>query len=696
MFARLASLALAAIACTAPVAAFAQEPGAVQPGTVPPGFTADGPEIPLPPGVGNGLKPFYRAYDKLRLSVDGAGAINKPGTLRVDKPSADATVLKAFLMTATYGRLGLGTGAVTLDGNDVSWMATDTAAAFGFPTYFNMALADVTGMLKRKIDRAAPGISTYRITENFNENADQGIDGSILAVVFSTPSDAAKRSIVLMFGGLPASGQAFEIALDRPIDPARANARADMGVGVSFSYQLQKAAQAIRIDVNGKRLTSGAGGQDDGDLRAQTNGALITVGGVGDSNANPKSPNAAPARPTSDDELYSLLPFIRKSTRSINVTTSSTAEDNNLFFAWLDLSGDADVFDPNADTDGDGLLDVWETRGYDHDGDGTIDVDLPALGADPRKKDIFVAYAWMRAGAGESKSHQPARAVLDEVVKAFARAPVPNPDGTSGVALHFRNLGAIAHDDDLKPVWRDFDRLMNPLLSAAERRVYRRMLNGHAYESGGSSGLARDIPASDFVETLGRFSSNPGTLEERAGTIMHELGHTLGLKHGGVDHVNFKPNHLSVMGYLNQFPWLIRDGKPWLDYERLTLGNLDENNLDEAAGLDAAGGDAPLRKYGVRWYSDGKLLEKRSRADASVQWFDDGQIGQVFSDVNNDGRRDVLNAGFPEWANIIYDGGSIGPVNKPLAKSLRTSPDDLKELTFEDYLEMQRRTRVTE
>lgn len=696
MFARLASLALAAIACTAPVAVFAQEPAAAQPGTVPPGFTTGGPEIPLPPGAGNGLKPFYQAFDKLRLSVDGSGAFNAQSTVQVDKPAANAKVVKAFLMTTTYGRLGIGTGAVSLDGRDISFMAVDTAAAFGFPTYFNMALADVTGVVKSKIDDAGPGLVNFRVRENFNENVNQGIDGVVLAVVFSTPSDAKPRSIVLLFGGLPASGEAFEVSLDRPIDPSKGNARADMGVGISFSYQLQRADQSTKIRVNGKTLTSAAGGQDDGDVRLQSNGAILTVGGVGDSNRNPANPNAAPTKPTSDDELYSLLPFITKTTRSIKVTAENTTDDNNFFFAWLDLSGDGEVIDETLDSDGDGLPDVWETSGYDHDGDGKIDVDLPRLGADPMKKDIFIAYGWMRKGPGERKTHEPDQAVLDEVVKAFARAPVTNPDGTKGVNLHFRNLGPVAHDEDLNPVWRDFDRLMDPLLTAAERRVYRRMLNGHAYENGGSSGIARDIPASDFTETLGRFPSNPGTLEERAGTIMHELGHTLGLMHGNVDHLNFKPNHLSVMSYLNQFPWLIKDGKPWLDYERFSLGNLNENNLDEAAGLDATGGDTPLQKYGVRWYSDGDLLEKRNRADSNVQWFDDGEISQVFSDVNNDGQRTVLNARSVEWDKIIYNGGSIGRMGKPLAKSLRTSPDDLKELTVEDYLEMQRRTRVVE
>ena len=47
------------------------------------------------------------------------------------------------------------------------------------------------------------------------------------------------------------------------------------------------------------------------------------------------------------------------------------------------------------DTDGDGLPDVWEKEGLDYDGDGKIDVDLPAMGADPNVPDIFVEVDWM-------------------------------------------------------------------------------------------------------------------------------------------------------------------------------------------------------------------------------------------------------------------------------------------------------------
>ena len=41
---------------------------------------------------------------------------------------------------------------------------------------------------------------------------------------------------------------------------------------------------------------------------------------------------------------------------------------------------------------------------------------------------------------------------------------------------------------------------------------------------------------------------------------MHELGHNLGLRHGGDDNVHRKPNYLSVMNYSFQTTGMTIDG----------------------------------------------------------------------------------------------------------------------------------------
>ena len=66
---------------------------------------------------------------------------------------------------------------------------------------------------------------------------------------------------------------------------------------------------------------------------------------------------------------------------------------------------------------------------------------------------------------------------------------------------------------------------------------------------------------------------------------MHEIGHNLGLRHGGNVDVNCKPNYLSVMSYSFQFANLV--GTRPLDYSRSVLGTLDESHLNEGYGVSA-------------------------------------------------------------------------------------------------------------
>ena len=88
--------------------------------------------------------------------------------------------------------------------------------------------------------------------------------------------------------------------------------------------------------------------------------------------------------------------------------------------------------------------------------------------------------------------------------------------------------------------------------------------------------------------TLGAFTPTGGTDNQRIGAFMHELGHTLGLGHGGGDDVHWKPNYYSVMNFLWQFPgdW---QGNTWEPrYSEEQLPTLDETALDESTGLQAS------------------------------------------------------------------------------------------------------------
>src|SRR4029077_12273755 len=91
------------------------------------------------------------------------------------------------------------------------------------------------------------------------------------------------------------------------------------------------------VEVNGTRVSTSAGGQDDGE---SANGALLTVGGIDDSNANPTDPQSGPNGDfRQDDELYDLRPFVTVGTSTISVFTRNPSNDDNIFFAAFALKG---------------------------------------------------------------------------------------------------------------------------------------------------------------------------------------------------------------------------------------------------------------------------------------------------------------------------------------------------------------------
>lgn len=301
-----------------------------------------------PPAAFAGLTDFFSATGKLSLSVDGTGSNNAFHIIQVEKPNASATVRKAFLMATSFcGANSIPDNSVSINGNPIAW--SDSAVnSFAFSVR-----ADVTSIVKPTVDSAAAGRIDFTLAENSNNSC---IDGEALVVVFDDPTQTRDTTIILLFGGQALAGDNFAITLAEPINPASASALADMGLGISFGFQ--PSGQFSIVEVNGHRVSTSAGGQDDG---AATNGGLITVGGLDDSNANPPDPFANdtacnnPPAPRCDDELYSLLPFITANDTGISVFTQNPSGDDNIFFAYFNLSGAAIVGEgivlgPTSDT----------------------------------------------------------------------------------------------------------------------------------------------------------------------------------------------------------------------------------------------------------------------------------------------------------------------------------------------------------
>jgi uncharacterized repeat protein (TIGR01451 family) len=365
------------------------------------------------------------------------------------------------------------------------------------------------------------------------------------------------------------------------------------------------------------------------------------------------------------------------------------------------------------DSDGDGLLDAWEINGYDHNGDGVIDVDLPAMGANPYRKDLFLELDYM---VGPGHDHMPNQNAVAAVVRAFANAPVANPDGTFGIQLHVdvgtaygQGVIQVTGDGGVTGTYGnhggggeqimeggneviDFAapgapgrtsfftlKSMDPIRDSIFRYgMFAHQTNARRAENDCTSGLARGT--ANMMVTLGGLredgtscwapdaaGNSVGSENQQAGTLMHEFGHLLGLPHGGADGVNDKPNYLSVMNYA--FQGCRVPSSPSLfvspvipggcDFSRFRLprppGRLNENSLDECRGMDGgAFGYGP-----VDWNGDG-VLQGASCTTPGMNVT--ANVNGDFNDLDGDGEQgdgeaDIfgLLEGFDDWAAILYN-----------------------------------------
>lgn len=259
---------------------------------------------------------------------------------------------------------------------------------------------------------------------------------------------------------------------------------------------------------------------------------------------------------------------------------------------WVEVSGDRD---------GDGLLDDWETNGIDVNNDGMIDLDLPTMGADPDRKDLFIEVDRMAFAPFSQNS-------IDMVETAFAQAPLNNPDNSTGIELHVIIDEMIPLQHTIDDQFFAFDVIKAttfgtiaersssnwPNIKEAKKKVFRYCLFANCQNSG-AVGRGETL-GNDFIISHG--CSTHQSDRSIAITFMHELGHNLGLYHGGADNVNYKPNYVSVMNYGFREFTSVRGAPLPIDYSREAIMPLDEQNLDETIGILSSQYPAALTLHG--------------------------------------------------------------------------------------------------
>jgi hypothetical protein len=299
---------------------------------------------------------------------------------------------------------------------------------------------------------------------------------------------------------------------------------------------------------------------------------------------------------------------------------------------------------------------------------GTLDgLDLPGLGVSPLIKTILVEYDWFD---DSGHSHRPTAQMMDSLSAAFDREGIQliNDYGQGSAPFDGGNMISDA-DGDVDAFGSEYAAYKAANLASNRNGYFHYAMHPHSYNGGTSSGMSNGIPAEDLINATLNFSTN---YQKVAGTIMHELGHNLGLRHGGNENQNYKPNYNSIMSYQYQFYGVDTNctilGNGLLDYSSGTRPSLDENALDESLGI--CEDTAPVNAlWKTDWNNDGDFtdlvamnIDGRWGERAGSTWCqDDGNYCVLNEATIYNTNRTVL-TDHNDWGSLVFTGisGSAG------------------------------------
>lgn len=359
-------------------------------------------------------------------------------------------------------------------------------------------------------------------------------------------------------------------------------------------------------------------------------------------------------------------------------------------------------------------------------------LNLHAMGASPSVPDIFMQIDWMQGTYGAPHVHNPQLAALNMVGAAFQAHGINLhfDVGSSGtyqgqksayiIPTTYAQGGNVVEESGnlLCPNtvtekqgstcafpsqssefsvlgWKSgFDAIKNgdsvlglPQLFATNRKdVFHYALFGHAIAAttplsaplaGSVSGVG-DLPGGDLMVTLGLWRSDipavdqVGSELEQAGTLMHELGHNLDLKHGGWNNTPVcMPDYPSVMNYLYQVSGLTdASGNEHIDYSY----GLELPLLEEFLSSSIPMG---IQTYKVRYF--GPLNSATNTPGQASQVDCNGQIlSQSLTGEGQYVRLQGTSVSTPDWSNGTAPLGSI------ITKGLDINYDGTLGQTFRD------------
>jgi hypothetical protein len=311
---------------------------------------------------------------------------------------------------------------------------------------------------------------------------------------------------------------------------------------------------------------------------------------------------------------------------------------------------DGDTIPANSNGNGDGLCNSWETStglriSY---GGVTYKYLCGAYGPDTIcpstiRRDTYLEYDWLLG-------HEPNVQAISNVVNSFTSNQINlHVQKDENTNKHWNLVQVVPMDGsqtppNTNPEFNEIKRFyfgtpadkLNANYLTAKRQAFHYALFGHQIESDPTlSGLA-EMPGNDMFIAMGSFGTP--TINQTAGTFMHELGHNLGLNHGGLytmtgSGIDCKPNYLSVMSFSRMTPDLLDSigmGNGWALTYSNTQSTLNESSLVEGDPLGLAvgqtiihGNDAgtamgvPVTSSGIDWDGNGGPVPSAPSMDAN-------------------------------------------------------------------------------